>query len=740
MRYRPKGGDREAVLRRLIALQSPEISMKLESTAVDFGGIGEGPRLENVVGFSVNSEEGLRLALETGNIGLWVWNVSDRSQPKQFSKRLLDILGLPHDAVVTNKRFLQCVHPDDRESVDACVQSTLSGETGGNYHAEYRIVRQNDGETRCLLANGKAFFSPDGEAYRFIGTVMDVTEQKHSEELLARQNEELEERIGKRTEDLARTNEALEEALARVRSSEAELRSLVDVIPTQVWFAGVNGGTLYQNKQWLDYVGLTQEAAREHGWQETLHPDDRQAYLDRWREIMASRSPGEAEARFRRHDGNYRWFLMRVVPVFDPRGEIIRWYGTNTDIEDRRSSEHVARGHLDAITETLSALANESNSDRLLAHVMEMITKRMHAHSVVFYEQVSLSGFVLRYSFDEGKMSSPGKEKAGIATSALLPPDHPLWGELHRDGERCLMGELAPPRLRVIGDPEAKWYPTPEGYKPSETLDRLVAEGVVAVLIVPMKIGGKLAGLLSIRSTRSCLFQPSEVRLAQALAYQAMLAYQLMNLARQSRIAAVLNERERLARNLHDTLAQGFTGVIVQLEASEDARLRGLGEEANQHVVRASLLARESLQEARRAVRALRIQALEDNNLCDALTVLLEKMTAGTSIRSSLKVVGTPCDLTEELEENLLRICQEVLTNSLRHAKAATFTAHITFGPEAIQIHLWDDGCGFDFTASTDGSGLAGIRERVELMGGSLDLSSIPGSGTSVSINVPLVP
>ncbi len=714
--------------------------MKFDSTDSSFDTISEKRGLEETYEFTVNSEEGLRLALETGNIGLWVWNVTDRTKPKQFSRRLFDILGLPADTIVTQSRFLECVHPEDRERVDRSVQSVLDGENGGNYHEQYRIIRHSDGAIRCLLANGKAFFSPTGDVYRFIGTVMDVTEQKRAEESLSLQNEELERRIRKRTGDLAEANEALEKALARVKNSKAELRALVDAIPTQVWFAGVDGATLFQNRQWLDYAGMTEESARGTGWHESLHEEDLEIYVRRWTDIMASRAPGEVEARFRRYDGVYRWFLMRVVPVFGERGEIVRWYGTNTDIEDRRSSENVARGHLDAITKTLGALANESDSDRLLEHVMGMITTRMQAHSVAFYEQIEPAGFALRALFEKGHLIMSDAREDAVSTSTLLPPDHPLWEELHREGERCLMGELDPPRIRVAGDPDAVWYPAQLDHAPSPVFQKLIADGVVAVLIVPMKIGGKLTGLLSIRSKKACLFQPSEVKLSQALAYQAMLAVQLMHLARQTRITAALNERERLARNLHDTLAQGFTGVIVQLEAAEDARLRGLASEADEHVIRASQLARQSLKEARRSIRALRPQALEDNNLCDALRSLLDGMTSGTSTKSSFKLHGNPRDLPEELEENILRICQEVLTNSVRHAAAKHFDVEITFEEEAVKIQLIDDGRGFDVTAPHEGYGLVGIRERVELMGGDLKHMSAPGLGTSVSIFFPISP
>src|SRR6185295_11204348 len=115
---------------------------------------------------------------------------------------------------------------------------------------------------------------------------------------------------------------------------------------------------------------------------------------------------------------------------------------------------------------------------------------------------------------------------------------------------------------------------------------------------------------------------PEEIEFAQTLANQAVLAMQLTRLSTEARDSAVIAERNRMARDIHDTLAQGFTGVIVQLEAAEDARLRGLAAEADEHLHRARDMARESLGEARRSVHALRPQALEENDLCEALDAM----------------------------------------------------------------------------------------------------------------------
>jgi len=193
-----------------------------------------------------------------------------------------------------------------------------------------------------------------------------------------------------------------------------------------------------------------------------------------------------------------------------------------------------------------------------------------------------------------------------------------------------------------------------------------------------------------------------------------------------------------MARDIHDTLAQGFTGVIVQLEAAEEARSQRLEVKVGEHLARAGQLARESLQEARRSVQALRPRTLEEKDLCEALRELIQKMTAGTPVQAEFTVNGEPRELPLEWDENLLRIGQEVLTNVLRHARASQFNARLAFKEREICLSLGDNGCGFDPTGRHDGFGLQGMNERVEGMGGCLSIQSGKGQGTAISIVLPL--
>jgi signal transduction histidine kinase len=192
-----------------------------------------------------------------------------------------------------------------------------------------------------------------------------------------------------------------------------------------------------------------------------------------------------------------------------------------------------------------------------------------------------------------------------------------------------------------------------------------------------------------------------------------------------------------MAREIHDTLAQTFTGVIVQLEAAKDL-LVSRPDIVQTRLTLAADLARQGLNEARRSVRALRPEALESGSLLEALQRLIHQMTNGIPIQTSVSLEGTPYPLPGDVEENLLRIAQEALTNALRHANPQNIKIELIFETDTFYLRISDDGDGFDpqvFQASS--FGLLGIQERARRIGGQFDLTSKPGQGTAIIITLP---
>jgi formate hydrogenlyase transcriptional activator len=160
-----------------------------------------------------------------------------------------------------------------------------------------------------------------------------------------------------------RSQEALRTALDEIKNSDSRLRQVIDAIPTLAWCNLADGPNEFLNKRWHEYTGLSPEESNGWGWQVAFHPDDIPPLMERWRELLVSGEPGEIEARLRRHDGIYRWFLIRVEPFRDETGKLVRWYGTSTDIdtlkqtqEKLREEERELRRITDAIPQTIVVL------------------------------------------------------------------------------------------------------------------------------------------------------------------------------------------------------------------------------------------------------------------------------------------------------------------------------------------------------------------------------------------------
>ena len=143
-----------------------------------------------------------------------------------------------------------------------------------------------------------------------------------------------------------------------------ELTHLVDALPGLGWAALLDGRAEFLNQRWLDFTGMTAERAAGSGWTEAIHPDDREGLVEHWRSCVASGTPVDAEARMRRYDGAYRWFLFRANPVRDAAGNISRWLGTNIDIEERRRGEEALR----ASEHNLSLIINTIPTGIIVLH------------------------------------------------------------------------------------------------------------------------------------------------------------------------------------------------------------------------------------------------------------------------------------------------------------------------------------------------------------------------------------
>ncbi|MEU6077828.1 sensor histidine kinase [Micromonospora sp. NPDC047074] len=233
----------------------------------------------------------------------------------------------------------------------------------------------------------------------------------------------------------------------------------------------------------------------------------------------------------------------------------------------------------------------------------------------------------------------------------------------------------------------------------------------------------------------------TNVKLEAALEENAGLHAQLLVQARE---AGVLDERQRMAREIHDTLAQGLAGILTQLQAAEQT----LDEPPTlrRHMTNAMNLARESLTEARRTVHAVEPEALAEARLPDAISDVTRRWSEVNDIDAALTTTGDPRPMHAEVEVTLLRAAQEALTNVAKHAKASRVGLTLSYMEDLVTLDVRDDGVGFEpntkrANGSTNGGfGLAGMRQRVQRLAGRLDIESEPGGGTAISASVPAIP
>lgn len=262
--------------------------------------------------------------------------------------------------------------------------------------------------------------------------------------------------------------------------------------------------------------------------------------------------------------------------------------------------------------------------------------------------------------------------------------------------------------------------------------------GSIGLYLLLVAVNAAVAlGFMVVLTNREEALRRRDLATQELLAAQQLNATLQQELLERARQAGVTSERSRIAREIHDTVAQGLVGVITQLEAID---ARDIGASAGTRIDRSTSLAREALGEARRAVDALSPASLQDHDLIDAVRALVAGREAAGLTAAPLRVEGWP--RTTEHDAVLIRICQEALSNVDRHALASTCTITLTYLEDEVLLDIADDGKGFDpasvpAPSTHGGHGLPGMTQRVQLIGGRLSLESERDDGTVVSAAVP---
>jgi PAS domain S-box-containing protein len=286
------------------------------------------------------ANERMELAVRGSNVGVWDVELPEgaNGRARRNYVNVWEQLGYA-DAPEKRSNALAEAHPDDRKRFEGAVSRYLAGESAV-LETEIRF-RHKDGSYRTMLTRGTAVRDAAGKPTRLVGIGIDISKLKLAEEAL--------------------------------RDNEQRWRSLTEALPQLVWSAMPDGACDYFSTQWTEHTGVVEADLLGWGWMTTLHPEDRERTRHFWLESVAERHPYDIEYRVRRRDGEYRWFKTRGLPIRDANGNIVRWFGTCTDITDLRQTEEALRRAME-----VAEAANRAK-DEFLANVSHEIRTPMNA-------------------------------------------------------------------------------------------------------------------------------------------------------------------------------------------------------------------------------------------------------------------------------------------------------------------------------------------------------------------------
>ncbi|HZO99165.1 MAG TPA: PAS domain S-box protein [Terriglobia bacterium] len=617
----------------------------------------------------------------------WIWEVDAEGTYLYSSPTVQDFLGFTPEEMV-GKKFLDFLAPEDCARVRSAFEAAVK--LGQPIHALENTNLHKNGRRVVLETSGVPVFDANGRVCRFRGIDRDITQRKHSEDAL--------------------------------RASEESFRRVFEAGPLAMVLIGGDFRFSRVNDAFSRMLGYTPQELTGLSFTDVTYPPDIEKDVDFWQNLVQWKSPAfRTEKRCVRKNGEIIWTESSASVIRDGQGQPLYTLVAFADITERKRAESLARGMTEALGRILNALTVTDEFDTFLGLVVTAVAEQLHAHrACLWFHDKGRDELTLQKVYYVNKISSAGELDYSAASRPVEAKEVPLWQELTRTRKPIMVDNIArDPRVvsRVFH----------------------LSKNMNSLLMVPLLANQEVLGFLNIMNLTPRHYLPEELELASGLAQQTTLAVQLAQLIHKVRMAAVVEERNRMAREIHDTLAQGFAGILVQLEAAEDV-LPAQNRAARAHLDRARGLAKECLAEARRSVWALLPKALEASNLPAALLRLTQELAVGGSDLVQFSVHGKTRPLAAEIESNLLRIGQEAITNALRHSQATRISAKLAFEEQQVQLTVEDNGSGFvpETKSPGEGFGLFGMQERAKRIGGVLTISSEPGRGTKVAVVLPV--
>ncbi len=527
------------------------------------------------------------------------------------------------------------------------------------------------------------------------------------------------------TRDIGQHRKAQED----LHESVARFRTLSDSLPQLIWTNNAEGEANYFNRRWFDYSGLSFEQSEGLGWQAMVHPDDAPASVERWHQDLAASEIFETEYRLRRADGVYRWQIGRNVPLKDSADRVLAWFGSATDIDDLKRSE-AERGE----SEERYRLLVEDTKDYAM---FLMDTERCIIHwnngaerifGFTRDEAMGQSGDII--FIPEDRAAGAAEEEMQTAIAQGRAPDQ-RW-HLRRDGSvfwangvmTSLHDDAGALRgfAKILRDATKEREAEEQLRRAHDEQENRVRERTLELALTNQSLHAEMAQRLQIEQERAQLMQ---------------------------RIVTIQEEeRRRISRDLHDSMGQQLTALLIGLQTLPEWPEPGPRSPSYpQQIETLRVLATDLIKHTQQLAWEVRPAALDNLGLEATLQQSVEEWSQRYKVPAAFVARGfaQAQRAAEPIETALYRVVQEALTNVQRHAQATQISVILEREGGSIAAVIEDNGRGFvddgaipDDRVPSRRLGLLGMRERMELIGGSLVIESALGAGTTIYARAPL--